>query len=47
MTQALKEAPANVVMPFDFLRLIWIAAGAYIANRERLRGKSREKDNQA
>jgi drug/metabolite transporter (DMT)-like permease len=64
MTQALKEAPTNVVMPFDFLRLIWIAAiswfafaevpdlftwlggitifvaGAYIANRERLRGKS-------
>ena len=71
MTQALKEAPTNVVMPFDFLRLIWIAAiayvafaevpdlftwlggitifaaGAYIANRERLRGKSREKTDPA
>ncbi len=34
MTQALKEAPTNVVMPFDFLRLIWIAAIAYVAFAE-------------
>ena len=34
MVQALKEAPAFVVMPFDFLKLIWISAIAYVAFTE-------------
>ncbi len=34
MVQALKEAPAFVVMPFDFLKLIWISAIAYVAFAE-------------
>ncbi len=34
MTQSLKEAPTNVVMPFDFLRLIWVAVIAYFAFAE-------------
>jgi len=31
LSQALKEADTHVVMPMDFLRLIWIAAIAYVA----------------
>jgi drug/metabolite transporter (DMT)-like permease len=29
-TQAMKEAPTTVVMPLDFLRLIWMATFGYL-----------------
>ena len=34
LAQALREADASVVMPFDFLRLPWIAIFAYVAYGE-------------
>jgi drug/metabolite transporter (DMT)-like permease len=34
MAQALKEAPTHVVMPFDFLKLVWVSSIAYFAFAE-------------
>jgi drug/metabolite transporter (DMT)-like permease len=30
MAQALKEADTGVVMPFDFLRLVWVSILGYV-----------------